>query len=122
MYKIAIRSNETKLVAECLHILSLSPEPEFLYACVKDAQQLGQKSQTLLALQMVFEKLDYGATPNTINLPSLLRITIQLSVAVLEESVTNGHHSELEAISEKLCKLFEGGMNTLSLMRRELII
>jgi hypothetical protein len=109
MYKIAMRCQEAEFAAECLHVISSSSaeDPTLLYACVLDAQHLGNKRQALAALQLVLEKHDYGV-PATVNLPSLLRITIQFSVSVLNES-TKGSE-DADAIEERLCKLFEGGI------------
>jgi len=111
MYKVAMRSDELDFAADCLKVISSSAtdDPTLLYACVLDAQHLGNKRQALLALQLVLEKQDYGA-PSTINLPSLLRVTVQFSVSVLEETMEAKDNHEVESIVERLCKLFEGGI------------
>lgn len=110
MYKIAMRCEEVEFAAECLQIISAAhtQEPTLLYACVLDAQHLGNKRQALVALQLVLEKQDYSVR-TTVNLPSLLRITIQFSVAVVTEAVKLGNTQEVASMLEKLCKLFEGG-------------
>jgi hypothetical protein len=110
MYKIAIRCEELDFAAECLQIISAaSPkDPTLLYACVLDAQQIGNKPQTLAALQLVLEKFGYGS-PSMIHLPSLLRLTIGLTVALIDKSKVVEGSSEAEQTVEKLCRLFEGG-------------
>ena len=110
MFKIAIRCEETEFAAECLQIISssTSKNPTLLYACVLDAQQMGDKPQTLAALQLVLEKFGYGA-PSSIHLPSLLRLTIGLTVALIDKSKVVEGSSKADEIVEKLCKLFEGG-------------
>ena len=110
MYKIAIRCDEVQFASECLQIISAaSPkDPTLLYACVLDAQQVGDKSQTLIALQLVLEKFGYGA-PSTIHLPSLLRLTIGLTVTMIDESKVTEGSIEADESVEKLCRIFEGG-------------
>jgi hypothetical protein len=103
MYKVALRSEESELAAECLRIISLAPakDPTLLYACVLDAQQTGNKHQTVAALQCVLEK--YGSSPLG-HLPSLVRLTVVLMIQILEE--TSG---KSEKDIDKLCELFEKG-------------
>lgn len=56
MYKVAIRSEDTDLAAECLRVISSSSkDPTLLYACVLDAQQIGNRHLALAALQLVLE-------------------------------------------------------------------
>lgn len=107
MYKIAIRCGEVELAAECLQMINFSSgkDSTLLCACVLDAQQVGAKTQTIAALQLVLDKYDYGA-PSSVHLPSLLRITIRLTSTLLEEA-KDGEGSEVN--TEKLCKLLEGG-------------
>lgn len=116
MYKISLRCEQFEFAADCLRIVGdvATEDPTLLYACVLDAQHLGNKRQALAALQLVLEKQDYGA-PSTVNLPSLLRITIQFSVYVLDESGKDPEESH--DIVERLCKLFEGGQLAFPLFR-----
>lgn len=110
MYKIAIRCDEVEFASECLQMISsFSPkDPTLLYACVLDAQQVGNKPQTLASLQLVLEKFAYGA-PSSIHLPSLLRLTIGLTVTMIDRSKVTEGSSEADEMVGKLCKLFEGG-------------
>jgi hypothetical protein len=110
MYKIAVRCEEVEFASECLLIISSASQkdPTLLYACVLDAQQVGDKPQTLAALQLVLEKFGYGA-PSSIHLPSLLRLTIGLTVAMIDKSKVTEGSSEADETVEKLCRLFEGG-------------
>ena len=119
MYKIAIRCNEVEFASECLHIISSASlkDPTLLYACVLDAQQVGDKSQTLLALQLVLDKFGYGA-PSTIHLPSLLRLTIGLNVAMMDKSKAAESSTDGDETVEKLCRMFEGGKDVLLLLER----
>ena len=114
MYKIAMRHEHLEFAAECLEVVSRSnscgdvPDPTLLYACVLDAQQVGNKQQALKALQIVVKKFG-NTTASTVHLPSLLRLTIKLSCSLLD--ATNGEQSSdiQEANIERICKLFEGG-------------
>lgn len=111
MYKVAIRAGEADLAAENLHIISTTSknDPTLLYACCLDARDADNKTMLLAALQLVLERYDYGA-PSLIHLPSLLRLTIRLTEPLLDESEDIKDLSAAEAIIEKLCKLFEGGL------------
>lgn len=116
MYKIAVRCNEQDLAAECLQMISsASPDdPKLLYACVLDAQQVGDKRQTLAALQLVLEKTAYGAT--SVNVASLLRLTISLTVKSLEEIAQNPEDSvEFDVTLGKLCVMYEKGNHILAM-------
>ena len=108
IYKIAIRCDDPELASECLEVVSSSSgsDPKLLYACVLDAQQVGSKTQALAALQLVLENCGYDAPQSRVHLPSLLRITIGLMVALLEASKDPvASHIHIE----KLCKMFEAG-------------
>ncbi|KAE8452848.1 hypothetical protein EG329_013120 [Mollisiaceae sp. DMI_Dod_QoI] len=111
MYKIAVRGGDTDLAAECLQAINsaarVTQDLTLLYGCVLDAQQVGDKKQTLAGLQLVLEKSDYGVqTP--VHLPSLLRLTISLMLALLEENPGYENSEALDTI-DKLCKAFERG-------------
>ncbi|KAF8863587.1 SPO22-domain-containing protein [Acephala macrosclerotiorum] len=111
MYKIAIRCGDIELAAECLQTISSastkSQDITLLYGCILDAQQVGDKLQTLAGLQLVLEKSNYGGQTE-VHLPSLLRLTIGIMVAVLEETHQHGTADALYTI-DKLCIAFEKG-------------
>jgi hypothetical protein len=115
MYKIALRCGESELAAECLQFISsaTTKDPTLLYACCLDAQQSGNKHQTIAALQLVLEKYGYSA-PSAIHLPSLIRTTIQLIVSLLDESRNSTTSDNMEVSVEKLCRAFEGGTSYLT--------
>ncbi|KAA8565380.1 hypothetical protein EYC84_011087 [Monilinia fructicola] len=109
MYKIAIRSGDVELAAECLEkVTSCSEDPTLLFACVLDAQKAGNKNIVLDALWMVLDKCGYGARED-VYLPSIIRTIIILLVGVIESegSPTNKTGENIE----KLCKLFEGALH-----------
>ncbi|KAL2071470.1 hypothetical protein VTL71DRAFT_12705 [Oculimacula yallundae] len=110
MYKIAVRCDEQELAAECLHIISsASPNDlKLLYACVLDAQQAGNKRQTLAALQLVLDRTTFETT--AVNLASLLRLTVTLTVQTLDEAAQKHNDpTEFEATLDKLCVMYEKG-------------
>ncbi|CZS99376.1 related to SPO22 Protein involved in completion of nuclear divisions during meiosis [Rhynchosporium agropyri] len=110
MYKIAIRCDEEELAAECLQIINAaSPnDPKLLYACVLEAQQAGNKRQTLAALQLVLDKSTYETA--AVNLASLLRLTITLTVQTLDDAAKNrSDPTEFDNTLEKLCAMYETG-------------
>ena len=112
MYKIAIRTNRLDDASECLQAIFSSPttDPSLLYACCLHSIEGHDKKMTLSVLQLVLDKFDY-CPPTPVHLPSLLRITIGLTSSLLEQSSTVSDTDELETLVDKLCKLFEGGMN-----------
>lgn len=110
MYKIAIRSGEVELASECLEVVhqASSKDPSLLYACVLDAQEVGDKNMVIAALQLMLEKHQFNP-PSTIHIPALLRCTIRLMIGQLESKSTSHIDSDTDQIVTQLCKLFEGG-------------
>lgn len=62
------------LAAGCLDIVcrNSAKDATLLYACVMEAQSVGDKRQTINALGRVLDKYNYSA-PAGIHLPTLLR-------------------------------------------------
>lgn len=115
MYKIAIQCNLPEVASESLQIInsSSSADPTLLYACCLYSMEGQNKVQTLAALQLVLEKCNFG--PSTfVHLPSLVRVTIAITFTLLYDTSQQKapNHAEVEQLTEKLCKLFEGGMFT----------
>lgn len=109
MYKISIRGGDTESAAECLQAICSasrsSQDSTLLYACVLDAQDVGSKTETLRALQAVLENSEVS-TQIAVHLPSLLRLTIGLMVAILDEDPVS--QSAISTI-ERICFSFEKG-------------
>lgn len=112
MYKLAVRSGDVDAAQECLAKVyeSSAEDANLLYACVLDAQEMGDKRLILDALQRVLQKCEYKA-PATVHLPALLRLTIRLAANVLEESQDGTSNHDPISLVEQLCQLFEGGKN-----------
>lgn len=117
MYKVALQVEDHELIATCLKVISSSSlkDPALLYACVLEAQKLGQKRQAVEALHSVVEyaqKREFG----TINITSLLRITIKLLNSLLADEENDGSGKYIgskEGDVERLCGLFETGTTCL---------
>ncbi|KAF7883240.1 uncharacterized protein EAF02_005160 [Botrytis sinoallii] len=109
MYKIAIRSEEVELAAECLEkVASCTEDPSLLFACVLDAQQVGNKKHVLDALWMVLDKCGYCVQEN-VRLPSIIRMIIVLLIGMIDaENTPSGYAREN---IEKLCKMFEKALS-----------
>lgn len=78
---------------------------DLLYACVLDSQQAGDKLCAVTALKKLVGQYQYKA-PSPIHLPALLRCTIRLLYAVLEDSEVL---VDKEVIVQDLCEVFTGG-------------
>jgi hypothetical protein len=78
-----------------------------LYACIRDAQQIGDKLCTLAALKAVVNGWGIGdvAVRNT---PSILRCIIRLLHAIRDEEDTERATCNSDYI-EETCKAFETG-------------
>ncbi|TGO41094.1 hypothetical protein BHYA_0027g00390 [Botrytis hyacinthi] len=111
MYKIAIRSEEVGLAAECLEkVASCSEDTSLLFACVLDALKVGNKKDVLDALWLVLDKCGYGAQEN-VRLPSIIRMIIVLLTGMIDAENTPNSYAR-ENI-EKLCTIFEKALNTI---------
>lgn len=106
MYKVATRSGDHSLAAQCLESVSLATEhQDYLYACVVDSQQAGDKICAVEALRKLLDKYEY-TSPNPVHLPALLRCTIRLLKSVL--SSASGPHENIDGV-QILCDLFGTG-------------
>jgi len=110
MYKIAIRNGEVELASECLEVVhqASSKDPSLLYACVLDAQEVGNKDMAIAALQLLLKKNQFNP-PTTIHIPALLRCTIRLMITQLESKGASRTEHDTDYTVTQLCKLFEGG-------------
>ncbi|OBT49348.1 hypothetical protein VE00_00485 [Pseudogymnoascus sp. WSF 3629] len=109
MFKIAIRSNELELASVCLEKVYEAATDDFtmLYACVIDAQQVGDRTLALAGLQLVLQKYEYNA-PSSVNFPALLRCMIRFILSHLE-SVEAEKDIDVPSVVDQLCKLFDAG-------------
>ena len=103
LYKVALQSKDATLAQECLKsILRRHREGNdtILYACVLEAQKMGDQAQSVSTLQELLRTHDIGQSDG-INLPALLRCTVRM----LTRQVHNNGHSTSGL--EDTCHLFE---------------
>ncbi len=104
LYKVALRSQDVDLATECLDTVfnASANDATLLYACVLEAQQMGDQVQSIASIQRLLEKYNYNA-PREVHLPALLRCTARLLIREIDNPdtlVKNG--------IDGICKLFEG--------------
>lgn len=116
MFQVSLIDWDHELGSESIkHLSKLSDSSQgrdILYACIKEAQQAGDRLCTLAALQAISEscKVD-EATPS--NLTSILRCSIRLMHLIEEEAGSAREaHSQSTAQAEDLCRLFEKGKSS----------
>ncbi|KAF3046826.1 hypothetical protein E8E11_007311 [Didymella keratinophila] len=114
MYKVALREGDTSFAAECLDFVcrSSAEDATLLYACVMEAQSVGNKRLAISALERVLGKYDYAA-PAGIHLPALLRVMLRL---LQSELVQNGAIDR--EILDQVCMVFEGAIDQAKASRR----
>lgn len=105
MYRATIRSGDHDLAAGCLEaVAQANVRIELLYACVADAQRVGDRLVTLAAMKKLADVYDYER-PGPVHLPALLRCTIMLLHGLL-----NGDEKVVkDPIVADICKMFEAG-------------
>lgn len=100
LYKAALQLQDTDMAAQCLNNIhnSSTKNGSLLYACVLEAQRIGDEGQIITTLQRVVEKLNYSRTTG-VHLPALLRCNAHLLMRSLDRLTD-------DAI-DCLCKVFE---------------
>ena len=107
MFKVSLLDWNTEL--GCQSILKLAKSArddrnqEMLFACVREAQQAGDKLCTLTALKAAAETWEAGASPAS-SLTTVLRCSIRL-IVIMEGSGDFEPHE----FDEDTCALFERG-------------
>ncbi|RMJ11073.1 hypothetical protein BHE90_011318 [Fusarium euwallaceae] len=110
MFKVSLISWDHNLCRQCVEFLSRSSENaknrDILYACVREAQQLGDKLATLEALKAVSATfITDSSSAATANLPSVLRCTIRL-VHIIENQDNQGA-DQAAVLIDDICDIFE---------------
>lgn len=113
LYKMALRSGDADLAAESLDVVLKSSKSDttFLYACVLETQQRGNRQQVIGVLQKVLEHYKAGA-PEGVHLPALLRSTAKMMMVEMEKDTASK-----QAALPELCKIFEGAMTQSKCLR-----
>lgn len=103
MYKVALRSGDDQLAADSLEAVcrNAGQDSTYLYACVLEAQQHGNRQQAVMALLKIVESCIKGSATG-VYLPAVLRCTIRLIMTETKEQTITPNR----AIPE-ICKVFE---------------
>lgn len=115
LYKVALRSQDADLATECLDTIfrASTKDATLLYACVLEAQQIGDQCQSIASLQRVLEKYNYNA-PQEVHLPALLRCTARLLIREVDNPET-----QVKDGIDDICKLFEGAATRAKASKRD---
>ncbi|KAL7962386.1 meiosis protein SPO22/ZIP4 like domain-containing protein [Trichoderma compactum] len=113
-FKVSLIDWDHELGSESIkHLSRLSDRPQgrdVLYACIREAQQAGDKLCTLTALQAIIESWTTDqATPS--NLTSILRCSIRLIHLIEEKGNEDEAGSQSITYAEDLCHIFEKGIH-----------
>lgn len=110
MFRVSLLDWDHDLGRQCVEFLGKFAEKsqcrDILYACIRDAQHIGDKLMTLEALKAVAETFDAEGSL-TINLPSILRCTIRLIHSLEPQEGIEGDRSP--ELAEETCRIFERG-------------
>lgn len=105
LYKASIRSGDTDMATECLENLAQSNVNfQLLYACVADAQRVGDRLVTLQAMKKLAAAYDYE-NPGPVHLPALLRCTVM----VMHNLLKGNEERDQSPVIEDLCQIFDNG-------------
>lgn len=109
-YKLALRSNDVRMASECLSALVKHDDKErrYLFACVLEAQQSGNRALAIAAFQALLEQ-----PPTGVQLPALLRCTARLLMEELESSAEH-----LSEAAHELVRVFETAAENSKTFRR----
>ncbi|KND94187.1 hypothetical protein TOPH_00844, partial [Tolypocladium ophioglossoides CBS 100239] len=109
MFKVSLLCWDHELGSQCIKHLSGSTDKtrrrDILYACVREAQQVGDRLCTLAALKAVAGSWTAGKLSPS-NVPSILRCTIRLIHMVEEDDSAPEHLVEKSDFVEDICEIF----------------
>ncbi|PTB40057.1 hypothetical protein M441DRAFT_459152 [Trichoderma asperellum CBS 433.97] len=109
-FKVSLIDQDHELGCESIEYLSklsdCSEGRDILYACIREAQQAGDRQCALAALQAIIRSWNGNeVTPS--NLPSILRCSIRLIQLIEEDDDTGKVHLQNTVYADDLCYLFE---------------
>jgi hypothetical protein len=109
MFKVALMSWNHELGRQCIGYLGKMPDrpqcQDIIYACVRDAQNVGDRLMTLETLKAAVKTLDMGSS--TTNLPSIFRCAIRLIHLI--EATPDGYMDGVPELAEDTCRMLERG-------------
>lgn len=111
LFRIALRSWDHQTARECIERISANADKDearaVLYACVREAQQTGDKLCALTALKEIATKIRDGEeTPP--NLPIILRCAIRL-LSIMDDTSPANSSEHTTTAAEDICVMFEIG-------------
>lgn len=111
LFRVALRSWDHQTARECIERISANADKDearaVLYACVREAQQTGDKLCTLTALKEIAIQIRDGEeTPP--NLPIILRCAIRL-LSMMDVSSPANSSEHATTAAEDICIMFEIG-------------
>lgn len=93
------------MAIECLGNLAQSNVNfQLLYACVADAQRVGDRLVTLQAMKKLAAAYNYEH-PGPVHLPALLRCTVM----VMHNLLTDNENEDQSLVVDDLCQIFDDG-------------
>ncbi|KAI8218718.1 hypothetical protein K4K54_010127 [Colletotrichum sp. SAR 10_86] len=100
MYKVALQSGDHDLAADCLERIGagVAQDPNFLYACVLDAQRARDKICAGQAMKQLLERHEFNED-SPIHLPALLRSNIRIAVAAVEGEKGSARNACIEDVA-----------------------
>ncbi|KAI8296835.1 Transcriptional regulator [Colletotrichum sp. SAR 10_98] len=100
MYKVALQSGDHDLAADCLERIGAgaAQDPNFLYACVLDAQRARDKICAEQAMKQLLERHEFNED-SPIHLPALLRSNIRIAVAAVEGEKSSARNACIEDVA-----------------------
>lgn len=112
VYKVALQSGDHDLAADCLERIGAgaAQDPNYLYACVLDAQRARDKICAGQAMKQLLERHEFNED-SPIHLPALLRSNIRIAVAAVEGEKSSARNACIEDVAG----LFEQGMHFFSI-------
>ncbi|KAI8294264.1 Transcriptional regulator [Colletotrichum sp. SAR11_240] len=100
MYKVALQSEDHDLAADCLERIGAgaAQDPNFLYACVLEAQRARDKISAGQAMKQLLERHEFNED-SPIHLPALLRSNIRIAVAAVEGEKSSARNACIEEVA-----------------------
>lgn len=117
MFRVSLSSWDCELGCESIQHLSKCADKakcqDILYACIREAQHVGDKICTLEALKVVAESWDANKT-SAANLPPILRCTIHFIHKVEADEEVSEVLGQKTVFVEDLCRTYEKGESDVS--------
>lgn len=113
MFKVSLLSWDHELGCQSIANLSkasdMARSRDVLFACVREAQQFGDRLCTLAALKAVADSWAVGGLASD-SLPAILRCTIRLMLVAEEEEDGSKGMGEKPDFTEDMCEIFIKGL------------